>query len=174
MPHLTLPAPAFRESYLAAAEEFAAEGRVMFRGLGIASEAPDAFERVLARLAEAREGRIKAEGVVPATDFWLVEGIEFLGQVSIRHTLNPQIERIGGHIGYAIRPSARRRGYGRLILRLALPEAFRLGINPALVTCDATNVASRKIIEANGGWLQDQVDQGEGLPPVMRFWVPTG
>jgi predicted acetyltransferase len=174
MPHLTLPAALFRGSYMAAAEEFVPEGRFMFQALGIPAEAPDAFDQVLARLAAAREGRIRAEGVVPATDLWLVEGTEFLGQVSIRHTLTPRLERIGGHIGYAIRPSARRRGYGRLILRLALPEAFRLGINPALVTCDATNAASRKIIEANGGKLQDQIDQGDGLPPVLRFWVPTG
>jgi predicted acetyltransferase len=173
MPFLSLPTAPFRESFLAAVEEFASEGRYLFRGLGITPGA-SAFDQVLERLADAREGRIKAEGVVPATDLWLAEGNEFLGYVSIRHVLNPSLERIGGHIGYAIRPSARRRGYGRLILQLALPEAFRLGINPALVTCDATNIASRKIIEVNGGRLQDQVDQGEGLPPVLRFWVPTG
>src|SRR5207244_2733801 len=98
---------------------------------------------------------------------------EYLGQVCIRHVLNPQMEKITGHIGYHIRPRHRRQGYGRLILKLALPEAHRLGINPALVTCDATNIASRKIIEGNGGVLRDQVDQGEGLPPKLRFWVPT-
>jgi predicted acetyltransferase len=54
------------------------------------------------------------------------------------------------------------------MLHDALPVARRLGINPALVTCDVTNVASRKVIEHNGGILEDQ----RGVK--LRFWVPTG
>jgi predicted acetyltransferase len=54
------------------------------------------------------------------------------------------------------------------MLAAALPVASRLGVDPALLTCDATNVASRKVIEAAGGVLEDQ--RGEKL----RFWLPTG
>jgi predicted acetyltransferase len=53
------------------------------------------------------------------------------------------------------------------MLRSALPLALRLGIESALITCDVTNLASRKVIEANGGVLEDQRGQ------QLRFWVPT-
>src|SRR6185295_6761440 len=75
------------------------------------------------------------EGRVRESTFWLIEEGEFIGRVSIRHTLNPRLEKLGGHIGYEIRPTMRRRGYGTLILSLALPETLKLGIRRALVTC---------------------------------------
>jgi predicted acetyltransferase len=81
--------------------------------------------------------------------------------------------RIGGHIGYEIRPTQRKRGYGKLILRLALQEARALGIDRALLTCDCTNAASRRIIEANGGMLEDELQQGDGKPSKLRFWIPA-
>jgi predicted acetyltransferase len=170
MPHLVLPTDACRESFLGAVQEFAAEGQPLFRDREITA---GTFGGLLRLLADARAGRNLPEGIVPATDLWLVEAEEWLGFVSIRHRLTPSLARIGGHIGYRIRPSARRQGYGRLILRLALPHAHRLGINPALVTCDADNIASRKIIEASGGLLENQIEQ-EGHSPKLRFWVPTG
>src|SRR4051794_34137819 len=97
MPHLILPAATCRDSFLAAADEFAAEGRPLFPDLEIS---PETFNQVVQRLADAREGRNLREGFVSATDLWLVEGTEFLGFVSIRHALTPSLERIGGHIGY--------------------------------------------------------------------------
>jgi predicted acetyltransferase len=168
MPHLTLPSAQFRGSYVAAAGEYADEGA---KGLWFVTS--PTFDAGLQRLIDLREGRNVPEGFVTYTFLWLVTENEYLGHVSIRHVLNPWLEKFAGHIGYRIRPRHRRQGYGRLIVRLALPEAHRLGINPAVVTCDATNIASRKIIEANGGVLQDHVDRGEGLPPKLRFWVPT-
>jgi predicted acetyltransferase len=168
MPRLTLPSAQFRESYVAAVAEYAAEG-----GKGFWFVTPTTFDAGLQRLSDLREGRNVPEGFVPCTFLWLVTENEYLGHVSIRPVLNPGLETSAGHIGYRIRPRHRRQGYGRLILKLALPEAHRLGINPALVVCDATNIASRKIIEGNGGVLRDQVDQGEGRPLKLRFWVPT-
>ena len=68
----------------------------------------------------------------------------------------------GGHIGYSIRPSYRRRGYGHRILQLALEKCGDLGMERVLVTCDEDNAASRRIIEANGfvfesGMMMDDV-----------------
>lgn len=53
------------------------------------------------------------------------------------------------------------------MLAAALPVARSLGIDPALITCDEDNTASRKVIEANGGILGDE--RGGKL----RYWVPT-
>jgi predicted acetyltransferase len=95
----------------------------------------------------------------------------FLGRLSIRHHLNPSLEQLGGHIGYEIRPSARGKGYGRLILQLGLDKARALGLTRALLTCDATNILSQRVIRANGGVLQDQISLPERPNPVMRWWI---
>jgi predicted acetyltransferase len=98
---------------------------------------------------------------------WWVHDEEYLGRIAGRHRLAPHLREVGGHFGYDVRPSARRRGHATAMLRAALPIARRLGIEPALVTCDVDNIASRKVIERNGGVLEDQ--RGDKL----RFWVPT-
>jgi predicted acetyltransferase len=97
----------------------------------------------------------------------VIHGDEFLGRLSVRHRLTPLLERVGGHIGYEVRPSARRRGHATSMLRAGLPIAARLGIDPALVTCDVDNTASRLVIEHAGGRL------GEPCNATLRFWVPT-
>ena len=108
------------------------------------------------------------EHFVPVTVRWWSEGETFLGRISVRHRLNEHLLETGGHIGYGIRPGARRRGHATAMLAAALPLAARLGIEKALITCDFDNVGSRKVIERNGGVLEDC--RGGKL----RFWVPTG
>lgn len=98
---------------------------------------------------------------------WWISGDEYLGRISIRHRLTTSLREIGGHIGYDIRPSARQRGYATAMLAAALPVAHSLRIDPALLTCDEDNLASRKVIEANGGMLEDK--SGD----KVRYWVPT-
>ena len=95
-------------------------------------------------------------------------GPEFLGRIALRHRLNEYLRTLGGHIGYDVRPSARRRGHATAMLAAAVPRAHAMGIDPVLVTCDVDNVASRRVIEANGGVLENEL-QGK-----LRFWVPTG
>lgn len=65
-----------------------------------------------------------------------------LGRLAIRHRLTLQLREVGGHIGYHVRPSARRYGHATAMGRAALPVARNLGIESALLTCDITNVAS--------------------------------
>jgi predicted acetyltransferase len=74
---------------------------------------------------------------------------------------------MGGHIGYDVRPSARRRGHATEMLRQALTVANDLGIDPALITCDVGKVGSRTVIERNGGALEDERNG------KLRFWAPT-
>lgn len=115
------------------------------------------------------EGKNLPENFVPATTYWLVDKNEIVGHVQIRHRLTPGLERRGGHIGYAIRPSRQKQGYGSEILRLALSKASNFGIQKVLITCDENNIASRKIIEKNGGKLQDEIEVN-GIP-ILRFWI---
>lgn len=180
MPHLEAPDERHRTSFLAAMAEFRAEGR---GGAGdISSIGADLRERwgkwdsaagfadYLAALRnEADPNGIRPHGYVQSTTWWWVEGEEFLGRIALRHTLTERLRAHGGHIGYDVRPSARRRGHATAMLREVLPLALAVGVTPsALLTCDSDNVASAKVIEANGGVLADEVG---GL---RRYWVPTG
>ncbi len=110
----------------------------------------------------------RPEGYVPATEMWWVEGETFLGQITIRHRLTPHLLEAGGHIGYDVRPSARRRDHATEMLRQTLAIAHGMGIDPALITCDVDNIGSRTVIERNGGVLEDE------RAGKLRFWVRTG
>ncbi len=130
---------------------------------------PTDVEGYLHMTARHAQGQDLQEGWVPASTFWLIDNGKWVGHCNIRHKLTTVLEQRGGHIGYAIHPAERRKGYGREILRLALKEARKLSIDRAMVTCESDNDASRKIIESNGGVLDDEYEfEGER---VRRYWV---
>ncbi|GLT18403.1 acetyltransferase [Vibrio zhanjiangensis] len=137
-------------------------------------EGIDDFDAYIQRLTDEASGINLRQGHVPCSHFWMVDTEEnILGAIRIRHTIdNPFLSFEGGHIGYDIAPSYRARGYGKTMLKLALPIAKSLGISKALLTADEKNHASRGVIEANGGELIDIV-MGKVFPyPVARYWVP--
>jgi predicted acetyltransferase len=176
MPSLVEPNVAFRESFLAAMREFADEGRaggdtMLGRDLiewGARWQTDEGFAAYIRGVVRDREQDTpRNPGWVPCTTLWWVDGVVYLGRVAIRHRLTPTLREVGGHIGYDVRRSARRQGHATAMLAAALPVAASLGIDPALVTCDNTNLGSRKVIEANGGVFEDQ----RGVK--LRYWVPT-
>lgn len=166
-PEVTLiePTEGLRREFLAMAEEYALAGDERYRP---AIEDFDAFLRGL--LGGAR-GLGLPTGHAPFSTFWLASGRHLVGGSRIRHHLTPDLEDEGGHIGYDIRPSERRKGYGKLILRLTLAEARKLGLSRTLLTCDSDNVASAKTIEGNGGRLQDQRVSKRSGRLVSRYWI---
>ncbi len=101
-----------------------------------------------------------------------VNGV-IVGRASVRHELNDFLARWGGHIGYAVRPAFRRRGYATEILRQSLAMAHELGIASALVTCDDGNVGSARVIERCGGILEGIVPGLGNDPPKRRYWAAT-
>lgn len=109
---------------------------------------------------------------VPYSEFWLARGAYFIGRVTVRHRLNEHLEKFGGHIGYAIRPAERKKGYGKMLLQQILPVAKALGLSRALLTVNDHNEGSIKIIEAAGGVLQDTVPRPD-KPGLMhrRYWI---
>lgn len=182
---LSEPDPRLRRSYLDALAELNAEGNAHYLDLVLPSEPgfpgvsftlerladPARFEEFCAYTAALSHPHTpRPADWVDGTYLWMVEDHPeetVVGRISLRHTLTPWLREVGGHIGYAVRPSARRRGYATAALGLMLGFAARQGVDPALLTCDDDNVGSRKVIEANGGQLDD-VHNGK-----MRFWVPT-
>ena len=119
-----------------------------------------------------REAHVRGEqmdpGWVPSTFLAATVQGTLVGRASIRHELNDWLATYGGHIGYAVVPAVRRRGYGTEILRQALVVARSLGVDEVLVTCDVGNRASAGVIEACGGQFES-IAAGDN-PPKRRYW----
>jgi predicted acetyltransferase len=167
---LQAPSGDLRDSYrsLIAELESAGEKRVPFT----LSFPFDDFEALLARLRDESNGIGLPEGFVPHSTFWLVrDGEEIVGVSNLRHRLTPFLLREGGNIGYGIRPSARRKGYGREILKMTLPEARSLGLARVLVTCGKSNLGSVRIILATGGVFESEELSVERDEMVRRYWI---
>jgi len=113
---------------------------------------------------------------VGAHFFWLVddETDYFIGEISVRHRLNTVLERYGGHIGYGVRFSEWNKGFGSLMLELALPEAKKIGLSNILITCDDHNIASARVMEKNGFVLQDRIENSlDGKTFLTRRYRKT-
>lgn len=126
------------------------------------------FDRYLEQL----EVKTATEDRVPDSVFFLLdeEKNRLLGAVNIRHDLNAALLQEGGHIGAGVRPSERRKGYATEMIRLALLECKKLGIDRALVTCDKENVGSAKAIVKNGGVLENDFVNSDG-EVEQRYWI---
>ncbi len=172
---LVKPCEEYLYSYLEACREFRA---LHNRTLAFVHD-PDAFDdwkhTIFSKYADAERGIGLREGWVPSTTFWSVDESGYVGTGSIRHRLTAALEVFGGHIGYSIRPGRWNQGYGTAQLRLLLREARKLGIDPALITCDLNNPASARVMLKNGGTLIDtteRVIEGERRM-ICRYEVPT-
>lgn len=88
---------------------------------------------------------------------------------NIRHRLTDGLLRTGGNIGFGIRPSERNRGYATTLLKLALAEAGKLGLERVLLTCDKTNIGSASTILKNGGILFRESEVDGRLE--LGFWI---
>lgn len=131
------------------------------------------FLKYIARLTDEAAGINLRKGYVPCSHFWLIDSARaILGAIRVRHNIdNDFLALEAGHIGYDIAPSYRRKGNGKLMLKLALSKAAELGIEKALLTADKDNLASRGVIEANGGEFENIV-VGKVFPnPLARYWI---
>ena len=116
-------------------------------------------------------GKKEENGWVPDTTLFCLDKDRniFVGAVNIRHYLNDELLKTGGHIGVGIRPSERRKGYATAMIALALEECKKLGIKRVLMTCDKNNIGSAKSIINNGGVLENEVEEDGHIE--LRYWI---
>ncbi|MGN6300054.1 MAG: GNAT family N-acetyltransferase [Angustibacter sp.] len=173
MPELIAPTVRLHSSWLESLQEWGTG--VHQDGTGLHSddevETSEGFAAWVERLRQQGDPAVPlAEGRVPADYWWIVDGETYLGAITLRHELNDFLLEQGGHIGYGLRPSARRRGLATWALGEVLDHARDLGLSRVLITCDDTNVASARTIERHGGRLED-VRVVDGDRAVRRYWV---
>jgi predicted acetyltransferase len=159
-PRLASPTVAVRDSWIEAERAECESG----------SLPTDLLERAIADfegLVAERQGTPIMWGV-PTTILWYVAGPVYLGEVVIRHELTPQLARTGGHVGYSVAAPWRRQGHATRMLAEALVHCRRLGLERVLLTCRSDNEASRRVILANGGIADGQIDGHD------RYWIEPG
>ena len=111
-------------------------------------------------------------GFVPMSTFWMTNSSQMiLGRSVVRHFLTPALEHHGGHIGYVIRSSERKQGYGALILSLTLEKAHALGLARVRITCDTDNIGSVKVIEKNNGVLSATTISEQTGKLISQYWI---
>ncbi|MDR1598501.1 MAG: GNAT family N-acetyltransferase [Oscillospiraceae bacterium] len=126
------------------------------------------------RLMERRE-TLPDPDWVTAEQFMLVyEGERrALGMINFRHYFNDYLAEYAGHIGYSVRPSERRKGYAKAMLRLCLDYAGRFGLDKVLITCRDDNEASRRVILSCGGVFERTAVKDDG-EVMERYWIAVG
>ncbi len=167
---LVRPTVAFAEEFDRVIREFRQNREINIEALY--DRCNFSFPEYLQRCQDAEIGKNLPNGYVPSTTFWLVRNnTDILGISHLRHHLSPGLRIEGGHIGYSIRPSQRRKGYGTQQLSLLLDACRQFEMQEVMITCDFDNWGSIKIIEKNGGKRT-----GEALSPftkkkVYHYWI---
>lgn len=172
MPELIAPTARLHASWLESRDEFGRGVHQDGTGYGVAGDLDSAagFAEWVRRLNAFEDPATElSPQLVHCTFRWIVEGDRYLGGIALRHEVNEWLLDIGGHIGYSVRPSARRRGVASWALGETLELARGRGLDRVLITCHVTNEASRRTIEKAGGVFEDI--RGTGAEEVRRYWV---
>jgi predicted acetyltransferase len=171
VPELILPTTRLHAAWVEAHAEWGPGLHEDGFGLGPSDEvdSPAGFAAWVARLTDQSD-QAKTIGASKhrCTYRWIVDSDRVLGGIALRHGDDDYV-RWAGHIGYGIRPSARRHGLATWALSRMLDEARLLGLDRVLAVCAVNNVASVKTIERCGGVFESIRDTKFG--PARRFWI---
>jgi predicted acetyltransferase len=167
--YLVKPSVEWQQAYLSYYEEWIQSGGNIVPW--VVQKDPQDFAAYVQFLIDSEKEEHVPAGWVPHSTYWLLDTKgQIVGVVNIRHWLTEYLLNQGGHIGYGIRPSERRKGYATAILALALDKTKELGMERVLVTCDHDNVGSERAIVNNRGVLESEFTEENGNV-VRRFWI---
>jgi len=167
---LVEPSFEFKTEFQAMVAEYQAAGEKHYASMY--ADAIKDFAKYVNKLRNYANGLNLPQDWVRSSTYWLTGNEnQILGCARLRYQLNEHLRFHGGHIGYDIQPSQRRKGYGSLILALTLKKASAQGLKKVLLTCNADNKASARIIEKNGGKFASLFIPDWPQKPLRRYWI---
>lgn len=160
--------PDMEQEYISYMDEWRSSGEVI---VPMASDYGElSYQGYLKSLRDFEAEETCPKNFVPGTTwFYVNDAGRILGAVNLRHRLNDYLLNFGGHIGYGVRPSERRKGYAAQMLALALEESRKLGLSRVLITCDKENTGSARTIQKNGGVLENEIPEDSQI--TQRYWI---
>ena len=149
------------------------ENNSSINGTGDLDSYLDNYESWLEKLENDLDYDNIKPGRVPANTYFAIRKSDkkIIGMINIRHKLNEYLLKMGGHIGYGVRPTERKKGYATNILALGLKRCKELGIKKVLITCDKDNIGSAKTIQNNLGILENELFDEENKKTKQRYWI---
>ena len=168
---LLRPTAEYAKQIMECKKEYLAAGSSM-DGCGSMRRTDDPMEYI-EKCALEENPETCPDSLVPATQFMLVrkDNNKVLGFLQVRHEFNDYLSKYGGHIGYSVRPSERRKGYAKVMLKMALPFCREIGLDKVLITCMDGNIGSEKTILANGGVYEYTIHEPSENKDLKRFWI---
>ena len=174
---LVWPDQHYKDSYIAALMEFRDADdlffsrRQLYQSYDVQKLDKDFDNLVLKPFSDAAAGIGQPAGFLPQSEYWLVEGENYIGAIHIRHGLTPFLETEGGNLGYEIRPSKRGQGYAKMAAEFGLYKAAELGLDKVIITCNAMNPPSvyvaKNLAAKRGEELEPYVTENERI--IRRF-----
>lgn len=164
--HFVFPTLKNKEDVLAFYNEFRKQGTTCIGYNG--SEDYDSWLRMM---EDRKNATHLPKGYVRENFYLCYDGDQMVGVFNLKFSLTEYLLNYGGHIGYAVAPSKRNKGYGTLILREGLLLSKKLGFDKVLCVVDDDNIASIKIIEKNGGVYENSLYDEEEKVNVKRYWI---
>lgn len=148
------------------------EKQSILAGMGSLRENAD-FEAWLTRNARFEKQETVPDGFVRSTQYIYanLEEKKVVGMIQLRYELNDYLKNFGGHIGYSITPSERRKGYGKAMLQACFIKAKEAGFRKVLITCNPENEGSRQVILSSGGQYEATVYHEEENRHYEKYWL---
>jgi len=136
-------------------------------------EAPNfSIESYINKLMDMENPEKLKPGYVAESNYWLLDDQgDVIGISKIRHDLTKELLDRGGHISYYLKKSERGKGIGTKLLEKTIYEAKKNGLEKVLITTDADNFSSIKIILNNNGELEDIHRDAKSEKEYHRYWI---
>ena len=170
---LIFPTTEHKEATLAYRQEWldSKPGESIHGSWGLQRSEYENYEKWLGDIEGLVNGKSNNPNIdVPTSTYLALCDSKIVGNIQIRHSLNDYLLSTYGHIGYAVRPSERRKGYATEMLAMALDKCREIGMERVLVSCNKLNIASAKTIAKNGGVLENKFVDDRG-DIVQRYWI---